>query len=305
MFGLMWNEESIGATKHQNKQALLLHFEVERQLFGMCHRPRERAECHAMIRKLLPIIGVPSTSLGSTNNGTIEMFSGDKEEPSSDLVCAKNGAAGVGMLSDHGLKGHGQLVEDIPSFHNNGKGDLVFQFRNFALRNMRLKSNDQYLLQQDLPFRALISTNSSRAGKRILDFERYKTEIEKAFDASRLTVEMYELKTLSLREQMRIATETLFYFSACGGSVVTATFLPRGASLILFYSVMKGPTRPARLDFDLLNNLPYVRVHWFPRTFMYKSDVVQSIILLMEAEFEALAYRRSVGGQLLLPSEQE
>jgi hypothetical protein len=38
---------------------------------------------------------------------------------------------------------------------------------------------------------------------------------------------------------------------------------------------------------------------------MYKSDVVQSIILLMEAEFEALAYRRSVGGQLLLPSEQE
>ncbi len=307
MFGLMWNEELDGIAQPKSKQALLLHFELEKQLFGMCYRPKERAECHAMIRKLLPIMGLSDDNLGSTNNGTIQLSSNAEAGPLSDLVCAKNGAAGIGMLSDHGLKGNGQLVEDIPSFHNNGKGDLVFQFRNFALQKMGLKSNDKYLLQQDLPFRVTISTNSSRASKRILDFEPYKIAIEKAFDPSKLAVEMYELKKIPLRQQMRIATETLFYFSACGGSVVTATFLPRGASLILFYSIMRGPTRPARLDFDLLNNLPYVRVHWFPRTPMHKPDVVRSIILLMEAEMEALANRRIVGVPLIqqqLPSIQ-
>ena len=43
-------------------------------------------------------------------------------------------------------------------------------------------------------------------------------------------------------------------------------FLPKGASLISFYNeIEKGGDTRARLDWDLLNNLSYLRVHWLPR----------------------------------------
>ena len=54
---------------------------------------------------------------------------------------------------------------------------------------------------------------------------------------------------------------------------MTATFLPRGSTLIMFYNPTGGidfstlgslPNQPARLDWDLLNNAGHVRVHWLP-----------------------------------------
>ena len=43
-------------------------------------------------------------------------------------------------------------------------------------------------------------------------------------------------------------------------------FLPKGASLLTFFNEDErgGDTAP-RLDWDLLNNLGYIRVHWLPR----------------------------------------
>jgi hypothetical protein len=43
-------------------------------------------------------------------------------------------------------------------------------------------------------------------------------------------------------------------------------FLPKGASLFTYFHETDGNGgTPARLDWDLLNNLGYLRVHWLPR----------------------------------------
>lgn len=43
-------------------------------------------------------------------------------------------------------------------------------------------------------------------------------------------------------------------------------FLPQGASLFVYFNEEeKGGDTSPRLDWDLLNNLSYLRVHWLPR----------------------------------------
>ena len=54
---------------------------------------------------------------------------------------------------------------------------------------------------------------------------------------------------------------------------MTATFLPKGATLILYYDDDGGfdfahdlnfTGDPAILDWDLFNNMAHLRVHWLP-----------------------------------------
>jgi len=47
---------------------------------------------------------------------------------------------------------------------------------------------------------------------------------------------------------------------------ISATFLPKGASLLVFFNEYEGlKNSPARLDWDMWNNLGYIRTHLLPR----------------------------------------
>ena len=66
-------------------------------------------------------------------------------------------------------------------------------------------------------------------------------------------------------------------FVTCGGGTVTAIFLPRGATLIVYDgsgSIVNNrkTMQPVRLDCDLLNRMSYLWVHWLPTQGMDKPD---------------------------------
>ena len=61
-----------------------------------------------------------------------------------------------------------------------------------------------------------------------------------------------------------------------GGGAVTAMFASRGASVFVYYSETDGQrdnrhtNEPARLDWDLLNAMSYLRVHWLVSPFAFQ-----------------------------------
>ena len=90
-----------------------------------------------------------------------------------------------------------------------------------------------------------------------------------------MAVESYKFSRFSLKEQVDIISRAAIFVTAGGGGAVTATFLSRGATAIIYYGSDTGLINgrmsytPARLDFDYFNNMAYVRAHWIG---MKKSD---------------------------------
>jgi capsular polysaccharide biosynthesis protein len=99
-------------------------------------------------------------------------------------------------------------------------------------------------------------------------------------DMPEIVVEGYQFSKHTIQEQAKLVSNAAVYVTACGGGAATATFLPRGASLLLYYQqgggfeMNKRTGKPAYLDWDYLNNVGYIRVHWVPdRTREHKVDV--------------------------------
>jgi hypothetical protein len=103
-------------------------------------------------------------------------------------------------------------------------------------------------------------------------------------------VETYTFKDHSLQEQVEIASQTAIYITGCGGGAATATFLPRGSTLLLYFNEVGGqegnkPTGlPARLDWDFLNNIGYFRVHWLPSQTMHSAEDMSALLQLVRHE---------------------
>lgn len=284
MFDLCWKNPSpdFNGTTSTKAMPLLVEVPTNKFIFGACNR-QHKVPCTKMFRKLLPLLGLRDDHLVNTKE--IRLETTPTTSPKSSIVCARAGAAGLGMLSDHATKEHGQTNADYAFIHNSGKSELVFQYRNFVMKNMGLYDRND-LPRNNPPYRITIATNSSDDPKRLLLFEKPVHAIEDAFSPDQIVVKTYVMRHLPLVEQLRVASESFFYLSACGGSVMTATFLPRGASLVLFYANTRYQKLPSFLDFDLLNNLSYIRVHWFSKTLLKKQDMSDLLILLIREELD-------------------
>ena len=72
-------------------------------------------------------------------------------------MCAPKAAAGIGMLSDHGLKLHGWVKKDYEQTHNIGRGPVMYDFRNHMMRNIGLDPTPK--VQSAPPYRIVFSTS--------------------------------------------------------------------------------------------------------------------------------------------------
>lgn len=122
------------------------------------------------------------------------------------------------------------------------------------------------------------STHSSRGFERSLGFENQIAAVRKALQSSttssgsQVTVQNITMRNLSLEDQIQVALESAIFVTVCGGGAVTATFLPPGSTLIIYYAEDGGfdfweynyTYTPARLDWDLLANAAHLKVHWLP-----------------------------------------
>jgi hypothetical protein len=152
---------------------------------------------------------------------------------------------------------------------------------------------------QKPPFRIVFSEKSSNIPSRNIDFTSQIDMLSRSFNSKYVSIESYIFKDLSLYQQIEIASQTSIFITGCGGGAVTATFLPKGASVLMYYLESGGVKggketgKPARLDWDLFNNLAYLNVHWLPKQTMRTEPDLRSLALLVQHELDGLMRERS------------
>jgi hypothetical protein len=269
----------------------------ERGLWASCDLRLEKMDlCRHMITKFWPLmVGHDSPyRFSSTMDATLV----ETTHPvgTSSLICAKTGLAGLGSLTDHGLfKGHGWEQSDYRTMHNVGRGPLLYEFRNFMLRNLNIPLVRPKQPQQQR-LRVVFSQKSSDIPLRSLAFDKQIAFVQERIPEAR--VEAYILKNLTVYEQMDIASQTSVFVSLCGGGAVTGMFLPKGASVIIYYGE-NGGTRngkrdfqPALLDWDILNSMSHLRVHWVPRNTRDTELDLQILVMLIRNELKLIEHQQ-------------
>ena len=265
---------------------VLLRQVLPESLYASCDiRRNKRQQCAANLNKFLPLLGANPSQFSTSKlfqfNTTVSSSSQDSHAAkSSPLVCAPRGLAGLGMLTDHGFRDHGWNENNtlngymIPP-HNLGRGPNFALFAQMLTRNLfPQKSPDMLrLLSAAPPIQVTFSLLSSRDKDRRLDFGNQIAYLQQSLPSSMFRVTGRSLWEMTLHDQVQLVQGSHIFVTACGGGSMTATFLPRGSTLIMFYNPTGGidfstlgslPNQPARLDWDLLNNAGHIRVHWLP-----------------------------------------
>jgi hypothetical protein len=298
-------------------------------LYATCDiRRNKRMQCKQNFNNFLSVMGVDASTFSTnrdfqwnTNVTTASLALGTNGSSSNgrhdaSLVCASQGVAGLALLTDHGLADHGweaaaaaaepTTTPQIMVPHNLGHGRDFFLFREFILTNALGQPHTNYSLAQPRKRRRIVfSLESSKDWDRRLNFTQHQAALQAMVDPSRVEVQAHRLWQLSLEDQLQLALTTDVFVTVCGGGSMTATFLPRGATLVVFYNPTGGydfsqgerTGKPARLDWDLLNNAAsHLRVHWLPITDATRNEVVAApmdadmelFVQLIRHELEAL-----------------
>ena len=175
--------------------------------------------------------------------------------------------------------------------HNHGRGAMLYEFRNFMVANVGLEPNVP--VSTAPPYRIVFSMGSSKSTLRDFDFRLQKQRLNKAF-GDRVIVQTVAFQKLSIVEQVKLVSETSILVTACGGGAVSASFLPQGAAVILYYVEDGGVEnnrhtgRPALLDWDFFNNAGYMRAHWLPSGTMDRD--IDLFIKLVAHELDIISH---------------
>merc|ERR1712238_124104 len=113
-----------------------------------------------------------------------------------------------------------------------------------------------------------------------------------------IQVQLYKFSELSLEEQITLASKAAIFVTISGGGAITASFLPRGGSVMLYYQETGGISNnrpsglPARLDWDFFNHAGYLHVHWLPVGSLYKKDDTTQQEHLILTELSRIYHQR-------------
>jgi len=267
---------------------------IELKMWGTCDwNPKNTLSCAEMFPKFLPAMGLTNETGFSATNRTI-FSTADGSVPKSKYVCSPHGVAGIGTLTDHGFKLHGWNLEDYKTTHNVGRGKIFYDFRNFMLRNLDLPVRSEPLSP---PYKIVFSKFSSKTKGRVKGFGKQIDILKKNLKQEYVQVDSYRMSFFSLREQARYASEAAVFVSCVGGGAVTATFAPRGSSVIMFYESSGGirnnrdVAEPARLDWDVLNHASHLRVHWLPVETLDEKKDLNFFLELVKHELDLISHQ--------------
>ena len=247
-------------------------------------RRKKVKTCAANFEKFLPLLGIDPKTFFTAK--TVQFTPSPSAEATSTMVCSRHATAGLGMLTDHGLKDHGWLPSNEHSVQNVAKGPLLYQFRNYMLRNLGIPT----VPPPSDKLKIIFSAHSSQEGERDVGFESQQSNLQTAFPTA--NVATVQLSEMGMREQVELMSSTNVFVSTCGGGSMTATFLPRGATVIMYYAENGGfefssfnlTGGPAYLDWDLFNNAAYLRVHWLPIGSMNTKEGAETLMYLIHHE---------------------
>ena len=290
-----------------NPNLLLLRYVLPESpgLWASCDfLERKTVECQFMHNKFGPLLLTnPNTTILRHRNATTKFtkLGGDDEKKkpssSSNLICAKHGVAGIGSLTDHGTrKIHGWDPRDYTITHNIGRGEVFYNFRNYMLSNLGIIDTTDTKSRRKVPYKIIVSKSSSVT--RSIDFSNEIKMLQRSLDPRIVSVEEYRFRDYTLKEQAQLMVDANILITGCGGGSVTGMFLPRGSTVILYYNSRGGlvggrPSgTPARLDWDLFNNLSYVKVHWIPMNTKNNASDLKSLLTLIQHEILTLQHEQ-------------
>jgi hypothetical protein len=318
---------NINNNDNDNKyRHLFIRVDTLSELYATCDlRLKKKRTCQENFERFLPLFGVnPETFTTLTEIRLSKIKSSSSSSSSllsqSSIVCSKHAVAGLGWLTDHGIRDHGWMTNnepyslDVAIARNVGRGPELYAFRNYLLRNMGLLTtttskttttsnvdkNSNYN-QQPIQFRIILSAYSSNHPDRDFGLEEQRKALSEAFPT--IDVSTVVLRELSLREQIELISqpkqqtnkEHIIFVTACGGGSITGFFLPKDSSMILYYPESGGydfsskfnlTGGKAMLDWDLLNNLGYIRTHWLPIGTMNELDGLDALVYLVRHEMD-------------------
>lgn len=274
----------------ESYKPLLMRFILkDGPLWATCDWKEEfRKRCDTMIPKFLPLLGKSATFM-TNQNVTFQ-----SNTPKSKYICARHGVAGMGSLTDHGTqKTHGWQQRDYAITHNVARGGAFYQFRKFMMNNVHVSTT---MTTPTRPYNIVFSVNSSSSWKRSLDFQPQIQALQQTFNNndSEIQVQAHVLQNMTLVNQVQLASTASIFISSAGGGAVTAMFVPRGSSLILYYqhdesrSSMTKTFGPARLDWDFFQHLSHVKVHWLPVKNMNTKQGLKVFTKLVQNEISSI-----------------
>lgn len=267
----------------------VLYFK-ENSLWATTQRLWDRSQ--PILKKFLPLLGASIDQISSQNDTKIDLF----ENKKSKYVCGPRGAAGIGMLTDHGLKLHGWRPKDYEMTHNIGRGGTIYAFRNWMMEHIGIQPEEHKI--HNAPYRIIFSMSSSNTSSRRESFQRHEKHLKEYIAPKyNVDIQMVTLSKMTLSEQIELMAGTSILITVCGGGAVTATFLPKGSSLFVYFNEDDGHFRtPARLDWDFLNNMGHVRTHWLPKAKPTKSR--RSGTLRGPTDIDMLAFEKLIAHEL-------
>ena len=168
--------------------------------------------CKTMLKKFLPLIGQQLETMTTQENVDMKW---EAEPMKSKYVCARNGAAGMGYLTDHGSKLHGWLKKDFEFTQNLGRGTLLYDFRNWMLANINIKP-DKSIAKS--PFKIVFSIGSSSTSKRNASFKEQMKRLRESLSTKYpMEIVSHKLSSMSLEEQIELVSGASIMVTMCGG----------------------------------------------------------------------------------------
>lgn len=249
------------------KDLVLMRIDVSIAMWASCQRKWDL--CEPMLKKFLPLLGTELSKTSTQNDVSFELVK--KGARNSKYICAPHAAAGMGYLTDHGKKHHGWFKKDYNDAYNSGRGGQIYQFRNWMIDHLFDGNLPNEKISKE-PYRIVFSNLSSGKAHRSVDFTKHSQLLERRLGSKyNLDIRTVRLSSMSLKDQVELTASASIFITTCGGGAVTSMFLPKGASVLLYFSDYKISDKPwvtdteAKLDWDLLNNIGYLRAHWLPR----------------------------------------
>ena len=223
-----------------------------------------------LLEKFLPAMGIyhPPLQFGTNLDYQFSLFHDQQqqEQRQSHLICARYGAAGIGMLSSSsaaaeaashrrhrkGTTQEGTLLQsdNYKYTFNVGRGATLRAFGKFMASNLGIRNGNNDLSGDNgdsaiqhsftVPYRIAIIIDSSaqQYSKRDLDHSKQMiARIQKEFSAGGsddVVIQSFDVQQLTLVEQARIAAESVIFVSVHGAGSVMAAFLSPGAALIIY-----------------------------------------------------------------------
>jgi hypothetical protein len=213
----------------------------------------------------------------------------------SNLVCARDAVAGLGP--------HGIRKTKKSRLHNYGRGDIIWKFRNYCLNNLGLSSSPSSVNNDRRPKNIRVSILSDNSFnnrdseemtlqnkndvanftlledglRRFLNIDNQFTSNQNnnpvnnhTSNSIRIEIESHDFSETTLTDHVRLMVDSTIFISFCSDlATVSASFLPQGATFIVFYDEKEELVATSSCPHyyrDLLNNLSHVRVHWLPMT---------------------------------------